>query len=519
MKKQTRKLTRVLSVVLSLLIVVSVISLPTFKSKAAAGTLDDFIERCYTVTLDRPSDTDGFNYWKGRVLNGEAVGIEVAYGFLFSPEYTKKDKTNTEFVTDLYTLFMGRDPDEGGFNDWMSKLDEGASRLDVYAGFANSPEFYNICKSYGITAGRYVKGYSRDTNNNVNLYVERLYKICLDRIGDKDGQKNWVEQLIKGEITGTECARRFIFSTEYTNKNLSDEEFVENLYLAMFGRPSDASGKAGWLEALDNGNTRDEVFAGFANSPEFDNMCKAYGINRGSYTATHVCPYKVGDIIKFGKYEQDGNLSNGKEDIEWVVLSVKSGKAFVTSKYVLDYLPFDTEGVDVCWETSSLREWLNNDFYNDSFSENEKQSITLSTIKNINNPRNSEHAEPLNDTDDKVFLLSVEEVMTYFGECIYYDEEYDWYYYPGLFIEPTEYAKMKGIPWWTLQEYDYEDMKECGFTREQVIGEKCTEWFLRSQAGSSDCANCVWAGCRTGYHENTLSYEPEGVRPAMYISY
>ena len=87
---------RVLSVILSLLMVLSVISLPTLKAKAEepVNTVDAFVERCYTVTLDRGSDPDGFADWKGQLLNGKAVGIEVAYGFLFSPEYTKKNKSN-----------------------------------------------------------------------------------------------------------------------------------------------------------------------------------------------------------------------------------------------------------------------------------------------------------------------------------------------------------------------------------------------------------------------------------------
>ena len=294
MRSKTISKMRVISVIMSLLMVISVISFPTLNANAdgSAGTLDDFVERCYTVTLDRPSDVDGFNYWKGRVLNGEAVGIEVAYGFLFSPEYTKKNKDNDAYLKDLYMLFMGREPDESGYNDWMNKLNSGVSRLEVFAGFANSTEFYNICDSYGITSGRYVMGYDRKTINNVNLYVERMYKICLGRIGDKDGQNDWAEKLMKKEISGSECARSFIFSREYINKGLSDEEFVENLYLAMFGRSSDAEGKYNWLFALKNGMTRDEVFAGFANSIEFDNICKAYGINRGNYVAKDKGTYK-----------------------------------------------------------------------------------------------------------------------------------------------------------------------------------------------------------------------------------
>ncbi|MBR5917878.1 MAG: DUF4214 domain-containing protein, partial [Lachnospiraceae bacterium] len=274
-----------LCTVLSLILILSVINIPVIKAKADAGTVDDFVERCYTVTLGRGSDPDGFADWKGQLTNGEAVGVHVAYGFLFSSEYTKKNKSNQDYVTDLYMLFMGREPDEAGFNDWVGQLEDGKSRVDVFAGFANSQEFYNICESYGITAGRFVTGYDRFQINNVNLFVERLYKITLDRIGDKDGQRNWVEKLINKQITGSECARSFIFSQEYTNKGLSDDEFVENLYLAMMGRPSDAGGKSGWVNALVSGKTRDEVFAGFANSVEFTNICNTYKIDRGTYTA------------------------------------------------------------------------------------------------------------------------------------------------------------------------------------------------------------------------------------------
>ena len=292
MKKKTIK---IISFILSFLTIFPLIMLPSFNVKASGGTIDDFVERCYTVTLDRGSEPDGFSYWKGLLTDGKSVGTNVAYGFLFSQEYTNKNKSNEDYVTDLYALFMGREPDTDGYNYWIGQLNSGKSREEIFAGFANSQEFYNICSSYGITAGWYVVGYDRNQVNNVNLFVERLYKTCLGRIGDQGGQKNWVERLIKKEITGVECAKSFIQSAEYINKGLSDDEYVENLYLAMMGRSSDAEGKANWTFALETGNqNRDEVFAGFANSPEFGNICNTYGIKRGSYTARE----KVSDIVE-----------------------------------------------------------------------------------------------------------------------------------------------------------------------------------------------------------------------------
>ena len=86
-----------------------------------------------------------------------------------------------------------------------------------------------------------------------------------------------------------------------------------------------------------------------------------------------------GEIIKFGKYEQDNDLENGKEDIEWIVLKVEGGKAFLISEYVLDYQPYHNRKGEVSWETSSLRAWLNEEFFNEAFSEKEKEIVLPST--------------------------------------------------------------------------------------------------------------------------------------------
>ena len=44
----------------------------------------------------------------------------------------------------------------------------------------------------------------------------------------------------------------------------------------------------------------------------------------------------VGDYISFGSYEQDNDVTNGKEPIEWLVLDVQEGKAKILSRYALN---------------------------------------------------------------------------------------------------------------------------------------------------------------------------------------
>ena len=88
--------------------------------------------------------------------------------------------------------------------------------------------------------------------------------------------------------------------------------------------------------------------------------------------------YRIGDVITFGKYEQDNKTSNGKEDIEWIILDRQGDKVLLISRMALDQQPYNTKKADVTWETCSLRKWLNGSFYESAF--DEEDIITLRTI-------------------------------------------------------------------------------------------------------------------------------------------
>jgi hypothetical protein len=112
----------------------------------------------------------------------------------------------------------------------------------------------------------------------------------------------------------------------------------------------------------------------------------------------------------------------------WLVLEEKDGMVLVVSEYVLDdgkkyhEVPGGTSEY-VTWETCTLRDWLNGEYYN-GFSDADKAKIVKTTVINKDNPwfcdeKNAgEKYEPLggNDTEDYIFLLSLEEVVEYFGD-------------------------------------------------------------------------------------------------------
>ena len=121
----------------------------------------------------------------------------------------------------------------------------------------------------------------------------------------------------------------------------------------------------------------------------------------------------VGDIVKFGSYEQDNNTANGPEKIERKVLDKKDGKALLISKYGLDCQPYNTSYTAVTWETCTLRSWLNSTFYRTAFNSTQQALIAETAITNPDNPYCG--TDGGNYTTDNVFLLSIDEVNRYFA--------------------------------------------------------------------------------------------------------
>lgn len=349
---------RGLGVLLAILMVIAILPSITINAKAASG-VDNFVTRCYQVAFQRTPDTGGFNYWKAKITNGELVGSTVVYNFIFSPEYEAQNRTDKDFVNDLYTMFMGRAADQEGYDYWCGQIKAGMSRKDVFAGFANSKEFYELCVSYGITSGYYTNEYDLTKVNNVNLFVERLYKTCLGRIGDQGGQKYWVEGLLKGELTGIGCAANYIKSPEYEALGLNNEKYVENLYIGFMGRTYDKAGKANWLGHLTKKTkTRDQVFEGFANSPEFQGICAGYGIDCGSYTATDIAkPIKVKNIFYLGSvltevYEYDSNGNGTKYTLKNIdgSLSYRTEQEYDSKGNNIKFIKYNSDETVDFWQ-------------------------------------------------------------------------------------------------------------------------------------------------------------------------
>ena len=120
--------------------------------------------------------------------------------------------------------------------------------------------------------------------------------------------------------------------------------------------------------------------------------------------------YYTGDLLDFGHYEQDNDLTDGFEPITWQVLDVQDGKAFLVSLYALDAVSYSSYTNNYYWELSPMRNFLNDDFLLGAFTKEERRAILLTKIDNTKAQNENTMIKSNGpDTEDKIFLMSYTE--------------------------------------------------------------------------------------------------------------
>ena len=177
------------------------------------------------------------------------------------------------------------------------------------------------------------------------------------------------------------------------------------------------------------------------------------------------------DCVWFGNYRQSDAKGAKKTPIKWRVLSVNGKDAFLVADKILDVKSYDifagSGATDTYpWKTCTMRSWLNGydstvnrgetdysgeGFIDMAFTDAEKNAIKTTQVKE------KEPDGSLSATEDKVFLLSKDEVM---------DPDYGFYTVfgiedPARARERTDYIKGKygeyytNSQYWRLLGYEY----------------------------------------------------------------
>ena len=210
------------------------------------------------------------------------------------------------------------------------------------------------------------------------------------------------------------------------------------------------------------------------------------------------------------------------ESIDWRILDPSTG--LVICKTIIDSQPYsntiyENSGVSDStyayfnddsyknyasdYETSSIRQWLNNDFYNTAFTDDEKEEIITATLNNDGRKTSSEIAgyEKLdsNETKDKIFLLSYNEIGNFSFGFNSNRETND----KARMAQGSDYAKSQGL--------DVE-------SSDPYTGN--SDWLLRSPGEASNhCSTITVYGyiCYTKYYYKPVCCTSYGVRPAIVL--
>ena len=241
-----------------------------------------FVTRLYTCVLGREPDVGGLKAHVESLRAGND-GAVIAWGFFGSPEFANRPLSNEERVRIAYLAMFDREPDPTGKATFMGKLASGMSMRSVISDFSRSAEYRSVCARWGIAPGALYVSEPRDQNQSVTEFVQRLYQKVLGRSADVGGLNAHTDYLLHGGNAGT-LSWSFFSAPEFSNKNLSNADKVEHVYLAMLDRPSDPAGKADWVGRLNGGESLYSVVSGFFRSHEFRDLCRKYGIYAGAIT-------------------------------------------------------------------------------------------------------------------------------------------------------------------------------------------------------------------------------------------
>ena len=179
-----------------------------------------------------------------------------------------------------------------------------------------------------------------------------------------------------------------------------------------------------------------------------------YGGNK--YRGVKFLKYRPGF---FDPQENNGYLINMTywfkfEPIDWRILDPETG--FVMSELLLDSQPYSNtqygNSDDGVWfndiyhtnyandyETSNIRKWLNEDFYNSAFTNGEKKEISITTLNNDVTNFQGDCVESRNETSDKIFLTTDKDV---------HNSDFGFNSHADRRAASSDYAKSQGLYVW-----------------------------------------------------------------------
>jgi len=319
------------------------------------------------------------------------------------------EKSNRkQLAYDFLRMLMDEDIDSFGAL-WGMDVPEGASILNVNVYPIRIENALSLLDRFEVYSTQLIYGNHEDP-------IE-----ILDRVNVSDSEKEKHANVLKS-IAGLYCCAVEISATDdifndYFKANVTD---YENCYFDMLNMLNEERFTSVISDIDDRESGEEEKPKVIRNESDETEEVKEL--------KEKIRNTEIGETIFLGETEQDNNLENGTEPIEWIVLEKTDNEAYVISKKVLEWLTFseykdkievDGEKVTVpynyfTWdiEKNQQRAWLTNVLYAEGFNEVEKEIILLTRQETPS----AGYFTFEDEFDDYLYIPSKEEVELYMAD-------------------------------------------------------------------------------------------------------
>jgi hypothetical protein len=184
---------------------------------------------------------------------------------------------------------------------------------------------------------------------------------------------------------------------------------------------------------------------------------------------------KAGCMVRFGAYD-------------WQVLDVQESRALIITKDIVEKRVYHKETKAVTWAECDLRTYLNEEWYHQFCGEEQARIVETD---NQNAPNQWFKTDGGSKTRDNIFLLSLDEVIKYFGNS-----------------GQLEY-KNPSNKYWIKDEYNH--------ARQSKLNNAYKWWWLRSPGLWPNCAVFVFGIGSIAVSGHRIYNDGGGVRPALWL--
>lgn len=203
---------------------------------------------------------------------------------------------------------------------------------------------------------------------------------------------------------------------------------------------------------------------------------------------------------------------------QWRILEEKDGSMLLLTEHIIGQRDYHSDLVDVTWEHSEMRQYLNSTFY-ETFSPKEQAKILETPVSDRDNPWSGTKCG--NPTVDNIFLLSYDEVIRYFGDSGDLHNHVGWFWedtdgFPGGIPVRSSMALIDGL---------FINDQYCSARRAYKSDGTLGWWWLRSPGGAGQhtsgsiglIGEIFLCGDDVYNHPYRNINGDGGIRPAMWV--